>query len=337
VLSILPLLPNLKRSLSCKNLEKNKPIICLGILVADVVGRPLRAVPDPGRLVLVDEMSLHTGGCASNSATALARLGLPVEVIGKVGADSFGDFVLNALSERGIGTQGVKRDQKVGTSATMVMVSPDGERRFVHYIGANARLTLGDIDLSMVKAGSILHVAGSLVMPGIDGKPTAELLRQASQAGVTTFLDTVWDDTGRWMEILAPCLPHIDYFVPSLPEGQALTGLDAPAEIARFLIDRGVKNVGLKMGVDGCLVMTADGQTIRIPSFQVDVVDATGAGDAFAAGFIAGVWHKWPLEKTAKFSNAVGALCVTGVGAAGGLRSLSETIKFMENTPQKSS
>jgi len=314
-------------------MTRNKPIICLGILVADIVGRPLRAVPDPGRLVLVDEMSLHTGGCASNAATALARLGLPVEVIGKIGADSFGDFVLNALAERGIGTKGITRDKEVGTSATMVMVAPDGERRFVHYIGANAHLTLEDIDLSMVEAGSILHVAGSLVMPGIDGQPTAELLRHARAAGVTTFLDTVWDDTGRWMDILAPCLPQIDYFVPSLPEGQALTGLDAPTEIARALLERGVRTVGLKMGEDGCLVMSGDGQAIRLPAFQVDVVDATGAGDAFAAGFIAGVWQGWPMEKTARFANAVGALCVTGIGASGGVRSLSETLSFMENAP----
>ena len=309
---------------------KNKPIICLGILVADIVGRPLRVVPEPGRLVLVDEMSLHTGGCAINTATALARLGLPVEVIGKIGADPFGDFLLKALAERGIETRGITRDQLVGTSATMVMVAPDGERRFVHYIGANAHLKIDDIDLSMVEAGSILHIAGSLVMPGIDGQPTAELLRHARAAGVTTFLDTVWDDTGRWMDILAPCLPHVDYFVPSLPEGQALTGLEDPTEIAHALLERGVKTVGLKMGVEGCLVMSGDGQAIRLPAFQVDVVDATGAGDAFAAGFIAGVWQGWPIEETARFATAVGALCVTGLGASGGLRSLSETVSFME-------
>jgi len=312
-------------------MANNKPIICLGILVADIVGRPVRAVPDPGRLVLVDEMSLHTGGCAINTATALTKLGLPVEVIGKVGLDSFGDFVLNALAERGIGTRGITRDKEVGTSATMVMVAPDGERRFVHYIGANAHLTLEDIDLEIVKTGSILHVGGSLVLPGIDGQPTAELLRNARLAGVTTFLDTVWDDTGRWMDILAPCLPNIDYFVPSLPEGQALTGLDDPAEVASALLECGVMTVGLKMGVDGCLVMSGEDQVIRLPAFQVDVVDATGAGDAFAAGFIAGVWHGWPLEQTVRFANAVGALCVTGLGASGGVRSLSETLSFMEN------
>lgn len=317
-------------------MNKKKPIICLGILVADIVGKPLRAVPDLGRLVLVDEMSLHTGGCAINAATALARLGLPVEVIGKVGSDAFGDFVLSALTERGIGSGGIKRDMEAGTSATMVMVAPDGERRFVHYIGANAHLRLEDIDLSMVQAASILHIAGSLVMPGIDGQPTAELLHHARRAGVTTFLDTVWDDTGRWMDVLAPCLPYIDYFVPSLPEGAALTGLDDPVEIAHALLECGVKTVGLKMGVDGCLVMTGDEPAHHFPAYQVDVVDATGAGDAFAAGFIAGIWQGWPLEQTAPFANAVGALCVTGLGATGGVRSLPETLAFLEKAQPRS-
>lgn len=310
----------------------DKPIMCLGIMVADVVGRPLRALPDAGRLVLVDEMSLHTGGCAINTATALARLGVPVEVIGKVGQDPFGDFLLHELEDRGIGTRGVSRDPEVGTSATMVMVDPDGERRFVHYLGANARLTLDDVDMAMIESASILHVAGALVLPGIDGEPTADLLRRARSLGVTTFLDTVWDDTGRWMELLGPCLPHVDYFVPSLAEAQALTGLDEPGDVARALLDRGVGTVVLKMGADGCLVVTQAGEPLHVPAYEVEAVDATGAGDAHAAGFIAGVWQGWPLEQAARLANALGALCVTGVGAAGGLRSLPETLAFMEST-----
>ena len=323
-------------------MTKEKTIVCLGIMVADVVGRPLRAIPEPGRLVLVDEMSLHTGGCAINAATALARLGLPVEIIGKIGVDAFGDFLLNTLLGRGIGARGVKRDAQAGTSSTMVMVEPDGERRFVHYIGANAHLNLEDVDPSMIQGASILHVAGSLVMPGIDGKPTAELLRMARAAGVTTFLDTVWDDTGRWMKILEPCLPHVDYFVPSLPEAQALTGLREPIDAAQALLEYGVGTVGLKMGAEGCLVVSRSGDrcslpaVIHLPAFQVEVVDATGAGDAFAAGFITGVWEGWSLERTARFANAVGALCVTGLGATGGVRSLQETLQFIEDAPLRS-
>lgn len=312
------------------------PIVCLGIMVADVVGRPVRALPDAGRLVLVDEMGLHTGGCAVNTATALARLGLPVEVIGKVGVDPFGDFLLQALDKRGVVTRAVSRDADAGTSVTMVMVDPDGERRFVHYLGANAQLTLSDIDFRVVDNASILHVAGSLVLPRIDGEPTAELLERARSAGVITFLDTVWDDTGRWMDLVAPSLPYTDYFVPSLAEGQALTGLDEPETVAQALLDHGVGTVGLKMGAEGCLVTTEAGGSFRVPAFEVDVVDATGAGDAFAAGFIAGVWKGWALERTARFANAVGALCVTGLGAAGGVSSLSDTLAFVESTEVKS-
>jgi sugar/nucleoside kinase (ribokinase family) len=307
-----------------------KPIVCLGILVADVVGRPLHSVPAPGRLVLVEEMGLYTGGCAVNAASALANQGLPVEAIGKVGQDPLGDFIINAMQERGIGTRGVKRDSQAGTSATMVMVDPDGERRFVHYIGANANLTIEDIEPQLISEAAILHIGGSLVLPGIDGEPTAALLQQARAAGVITFLDTVWDDTGRWMKLLEPSLPYIDYFIPSLPEAQAIVGLDEPGDVAKALIDHGAGTVVLKMGADGCLVMSTDGVSFNLPAFDVEVVDATGAGDAFAAGFITGVWHDWPLEETAQFASAVGALCVTGVGASGGVRSLAETIQFME-------
>jgi sugar/nucleoside kinase (ribokinase family) len=303
-------------------------------MVADMVGRPVRSIPDVGRLALVDSMGLHTGGCAINAATALARLGLPVEVMGKVGADALGDFLVDALIERGIGSSGVMRDSQVGTSSTMILVDQQGERRYIHYIGANARLTSDDIDMARVESASILHVAGALVMPGIDGEPTAAILKRAKSAGVTTFMDTVWDDTGRWAR-LAPCLPHLDVFVPTIEEAQAVTGLNDPREVGRKLLDNGVGTVGLKMAAQGCLVMDRAGQEIRLPAFNVEAVDTTGAGDAFAAGFIAGVWHGWPLERTARFANAVGALCVTDVGAAGGVCSLDETLAFMESASVK--
>ena len=312
-------------------MKHNKPVVCLGIMVADVVGRPVWSLPEPGRLVLVDEMSLHTGGCAVNSASVLARLGIATEVIGKVGTDPFGDYLIRELKKRGVCTRGVGRDRGVGTSVTMVMVDPEGERSFIHYIGANARLSLDDVDLAIIEQASILHIAGALVLPGIDGQPTAELLQRAHKAGMTTFLDTVWDATGRWMKVLETCLPYLDYFTPSLPEAQAITGLRDPVEVSRRLLDQGIGVVALKMGADGCLVMTSARQSIRLPAFRVEVVDATGAGDAFTAGFITGVWHGWNLEETTRFANAVGALCVTGLGALGGIRDLEETLEFMKN------
>jgi sugar/nucleoside kinase (ribokinase family) len=306
-----------------------KPIICLGIMVADLVGGPLAEMPGRGSLALVDKMGLYPGGCAVNTAGALARMGLPVQLIGKIGRDPLGDFLLGALEATGAGVQGVRRDDRLGTSATMVLLDPDGERRFVHYIGANATLAPADVNWQIVEQGAILHVGGCLIMPGLDGEPLAGLLRDARAAGLKTSVDTAWDASGRWMELLACSLPYIDYFAPSLAEAQAITGLSEPVEVARALLDRGAGIVALKMGAEGSLVMAQDGRPIRTPAFPVDVVDTTGAGDAFAAGFIAGVYLGWSLEETTRLANAVGALCVTGSGAAGNVTTLEETVAFM--------
>lgn len=114
-----------------------------------------------------------------------------------------------------------------------------------------------------------------------------------------------------------------------------LTGKEDPEDIAQVFLDHGVKVVGLKMGERGCYIRTADVQ-LSIPRYQVQAVDALGAGDAFAAGFLTGVVKGWDLEQTGRFANAVGALCVTALGATTGVRSLEETLEFMQRTPMAS-
>jgi sugar/nucleoside kinase (ribokinase family) len=312
-------------------MAKDRPVVCLGIMVADLVARPVTSFPRP--LTLVEEMSLHTGGCAVNVAVALAKLGIPAEVMGKVGPDALGDFMIRELGRRGVGTAGVRRDGRRKTSATMVLVSPEGERGFIHYLGANAGLVPGDVDGDRIRRAWALHVAGALVLSGLDGPPLARILGDARSSGVVTFLDTVWDASGRWMELVGPLLPHADYFVPSIAEARRLTGRERPEEVARSLLDRGVGTVALKMAEEGCYVADREGREIRTPAFRVDVVDSTGAGDAFAAGFIAGIRNGWPLERTADFANAMGALCVTAMGASAGLRTFDETVAFLEGAP----
>ncbi len=309
-------------------------VLCLGIMVADVVARPLMELPQRGRLTLVDQMELHTGGCAVNAGIALAKLGVKTGVMGKVGQDGFGDFVLKELKRYGLETAGVRRASTVNTSATMVMVDPDGERRFVHYLGANAELVKEDIDLELVRQAKVLHVAGSLVMPKIDGQPTADILRQAKEMGVITAFDTVWDAKGRWMELVEPCLPHIDYFLPSLEEARMIARRESPAEIADLFLSYGVQVVALKMGEAGCYIKTSDFE-LKLPAYEVQAIDATGAGDAFVAGFLAGVVKGWDLEQTGRLANAVGALCVTAIGATTGVKSLEETLAFMEKAKPK--
>ncbi len=310
-------------------------VTCLGILVADVVGKPIDTYPERGRLNLVERMELHSGGCAANTGVSLAKIGVKTAVIGKVGNDGFGDFLVQVLQKHGIDTRGVKRDEKEATSATMVMVHSDGERSFLHYIGANAALRLEDVDKDIVRQSKVLHIAGALVMPGIDGEPTAELLHRAKEAGIITSFDTVWNASSGWMDTIRPCLPYVDYMIPSIEEAKMLTGKEHPEDIAQVFLDYGVKAVGLKMGERGCFIRTADA-SIVIPRYQVQAIDALGAGDAFAAGFLTGVVKGWDLEQTGRFANAVGALCVTALGATTGVRSLEETLEFMQRTPMAS-
>jgi sugar/nucleoside kinase (ribokinase family) len=310
-------------------------VTCLGILVADVVGKPIDTYPERGRLQLVDRMELHSGGCAANTGVSLAKIGIRTAVIGKVGNDGFGDFLVQVLQQHGIDTRGVRRDEQEATSATMVMVHSDGERSFLHYIGANAALRLEDVDIDTVRQSQVLHVAGALVMPGIDGEPTAQLLRRAKEMGVITSFDTVWNTSSGWMNTVKPCLPYVDYMIPSIEEAKMLTGKEDPEDIAQVFLAHGVKVVGLKMGERGCYIRSSEVK-LAIPRYQVQAVDALGAGDAFAAGFLTGVVKGWDLEQTGRFANAVGALCVTALGATTGVRSLQETLEFMQKTPMAS-
>ena len=306
-------------------------VMCLGILVADVVAKPVDVFPERGKLVLVERMGLHTGGCASNTAIGLARIGISAGIIGKVGNDGFGDFFLSVMEREGIDATGVARAAATNTSATMVLVHGDGERSFIHYLGANATLRAEDVDPAAFAGARLLHVAGALLMPALDGEPTMRLLLEAKARGLITSLDTAWDSTGRWMELIAPALPHLDYFVPSIEEARMLTGAQAPADVADALLAHGVGVVALKMGEHGCYVASRS-QRLRLPAFDVATVDATGAGDAFAAGFLAGVVKGWSLEQTARFANAVGALCVLDIGTTAGIKNLQETLRFMAST-----
>ena len=302
-------------------------VVCLGQFTADVVVTPVERLPEKGKAIFVDNISLHNGGCACNTAVALAKLGINTTVMGKVGCDAFGDFLIKVMNEAGLETSAMVRDDSVTTSTTTVLVSPDGERSFLHYYGGNAKMSEEDVDYEIVKTAKILHVAATFLVPGLDGEPMARVLRQARELGVTTSLDTAWDAEGRWMELVEPCLSHIDIFVPNLEEAQMLTGKNQAPEIAQMFLDYGISTVVIKLGADGCYARTANNE-FTVPAFKVEkLVDTLAAGDSFVAGFLAGIVNGWNLEKTCKFANAVGACCVSAKGTSG-IKSMQETMRL---------
>lgn len=299
-------------------------VISVGILVADVIARPVDELPRPGSIGLVEDISLRGGGCALNTASALVKLGAEAAVAGKVGADPFGDFVLSLLDERGVDRRAVIRDPAVLTSATVALVRSDGERTFLHLPAANSALLAEELSPELLFTGRALHVAGALVMEQLDGKPTARILAEARRRGLLTSLDTVWDASGRWQR-LQPCLPELDLAVPSLAEARAVSGEHEAKRVAAWFRQRGVKEVALTMGADGCYV-AGEGFDGQVPAPAVQAVDGTGAGDAFAAGFLYGKLAGFDLVRAARLANAAGALATTAVGAFEGLRGLSETL-----------
>ena len=136
-------------------------------------------------------------------------------------------------------------------------------------------------------------------MPVLTGAPMANILQKAKTLGITTSLDTVYDATGRWMETLEPCLPHVDIFMPSIIEAQNLTGLSEHTEIIQFLRDNyGINTIVIKMGEDGSYVSTPEGEHFA-PAYPVNVVDATGL-ERLRRRFSRGDPHELDLKATAE-------------------------------------
>ncbi|NLC68008.1 MAG: carbohydrate kinase family protein [Clostridiaceae bacterium] len=305
-------------------------VACVGILVADAIAKTVDKLPERGKLQLVDQLDLYTGGCAVNAGIAMARIGLNVAIIGKIGNDGFGKFMYSVLKEEKVDVSGLVIKPGSSTSASMVLVDSSGERSFLHCLGANAEFTDTDVDFKIIEKSKIVFIAGTMLMPSFDGGPCARVLKKSKELGKFTALDTAWDSRGRWMKVLEPCMKYTDLFMPSYEEAVQLSGREDPEEIADVFLSMGVKIAVIKLGKDGCFIKDSGGQKYKVPTYEdIKPVDTTGAGDSFAAGFLTGISRGWSLYECGKFANAVGTHCVMAVGASTGIKSMKEILDFM--------
>lgn len=290
-------------------------VVCGGQSVADVMVRPFEGLPIPGTSKLVEHTGLFSGGCTNNTALTLAKLGVPVEIVTAVGRDEFGDFLVRNLTRAGVGTTHVQRDPTLHTAVSIVLVNQDGERSFLHHPGANAGLRGEHFPQSLLEQARVLHIGGALLLKELDGPPMAELLSRARAAGATITLDTTFDRYGTGLRLLAPCFPLLDVFLANEREATTLSGRTTSEDCAAFFLDAGCAATVIKMGDKGCLLATGSGRK-RLPAFVMPVVDTTGAGDAFAAGFLAGLVSGRSLEDCARLGCAAGGCCVGFPGAS---------------------
>ncbi len=313
-------------------------VYCSGSIVADVQAKPLTQFLPADQVAIVDDIELILGGNGANAAACLARVGVSAAVIGRIGGDFFGQFIRHTLADAGIDTRFMYADATAKTAATVAAIDPEGRRRCAHTPGATTNFTAQDFDWAAIAQNMaqrqgdepvFLHFGSVFLMPGFDGPSTASVLQQARRLGMQTTLDVCWDASGRWAADLLPALPSCDLIFPNEAEAREISGRRQPVEMAQWFLDQGVKTAIVKLGPAGCLVKSAT-ETLRVPGFAVDVVDATGAGDAFAGGFLAGQVWQWDLEKTARFACALAAISVTGFGVTQALHSKEQVLQLME-------
>jgi sugar/nucleoside kinase (ribokinase family) len=303
-------------------------VICAGILVADIFAPPLPRLPDEGELLPVDDFLLQLGGCAANTGVDLVKLGVRTAVVGKVGDDIFAEFALRYLEDRGLDVSGVRVSSAASTSKTVILPVTGQDRRYIHTIGANADFGIDDVDLEQVDGARVLYVGGYLLLPGLEQAALAQLFQFARQRGIKTVLDVAGVRPEEGIEPLRQVLPYTDVFLPNDDEGRLITGEVDPVRQARIFVERGAGTAVVTLGGAGAVACTSE-QGLRVSAYPVAVIDPSGGGDAFDAGWIVGLLEGWSLRRTIEFASAIGASACTRSGCTAGVFTRDEAEAFL--------
>jgi len=291
----------------------------LGVIVLDALSGPLGEYPVRGGRTqsVTKNVRFLPGGGAANTAGALAKMGLAAGVFSKLGDDFAGRFLIEQIARSGVDTAGIRLSKSDTTPFTFVGIHEDGDRTFIHTPGANLTFAPEDLDLDRLFAADFLLYHDLWCKPLLDGTPGAAILAEARRRGVVTLLDECFG-LGPSREQLAPMLPHCDYFVPSLDDMRVIYPRASPHQLADTLLACGAAAVVLKMGGEGCLVARGK-ERMHVPAFTTRIVDATGAGDSWDAGFLAGLAHGEDVLTSARIGNAAASFCIQAVGGASGI------------------
>jgi sugar/nucleoside kinase (ribokinase family) len=308
----------------------SKKILVIGELNVDLIVSGLPSLPALGRELTCTGFSRALGSSSAIFSRALAGLGAQVDYMGEVGDDDNGHFMLAQLQEVGIGTQGVIIDPAVQTGVTISLTYPD-EKAQVTYLGSIADYGLADVNLGALGDYAHLHMASMYLQTGLQ-PAFPELLRRAKELKLTTSLDPGWDPYERWNGVLLEALSAVDILFVNEHEVKAIAGIASVGQASTALAKR-VNLVIAKLGADGALAADQEGVS-KSPAFPVEVVDTTGAGDSFNAGFIyKSIVDGGTKPEALRFANACGAIAATRVGGASSVPSASEVETFLTQQP----
>jgi len=287
-------------------------VAAVGVHVLDTHVIGIESIPDGSDGQLVETIRMSPAGTAGGTAVVLARLGAEVSSYGAVGTDPIADVLLALLTAEGVDVAGLVRKPDHQTSSSVIPVRPNGDRPAWHCIGANGAFTLDD--LPALDGFDLVHLGGPEFL---GGEAAGELLAKAREKGATTSLDILAPGDPDMLAWVADALPHTDYLLPNDEQVLGFTGASSLEEGARLLVERGAGCVAVTQGAKGALVVTAD-EVIEVPAFDIEVVDTTGCGDAFSAGFLRGISLGGDLAAAARLGCATAAQVAQGLGTDAG-------------------
>ena len=309
-------------------MPNRKPIVVVGSINLDLVATS-ENIPAIGETVIGTDFQIHPGGKGANQAVAIARLGYPVRMIGKLGSDAFGVQLRDHLNETGVDLAGVGTcDGSSGVA--VILVSGKGENSIVVAPGANAKLTPQDLFDNLASIREAGMVLAQLEIP----LETVECLSDiCARENVPLVLDPA-----PATKLPQKVIEQVAWFTPNETEAafygtekdnQRVSGL--PADVAEMLLGKGCRGVVLKMGSSGSYLATRAGLRESVPAFVVNAVDTTAAGDAFNGAFAVGLMLGKSPRESAVFAAAVAAVSVTRIGAQPSMPTMAEVESFISS------
>ena len=309
--------------------KKKKKVLVIGELNVDIIGVGLQTFPVLGREITAQEMALTLGSSSAILACGLAKLGVPVTFISKVGKDEFGKFCLEELEAKKVKTNQIIRDAKLRTGLK-VSLNFRNDKAQITYPGAIPHLYYKEIPSRIFREHDHLHISSYFLQEGL--LPSfPQMFQDAKQVGITTSLDPNCDNKNQWNSGIWKCLEYLDVLL--LNEMEAINIAKAKSlNRALEIFSQKVPTVVIKLGPKGA-VAKSHGQTIQLPAFKVKTVDTTGAGDSFDAGFLFGNLNGFDLRKSLTIANVCGAASTMGMGGAASQYDWEETQKFLRRQP----
>lgn len=313
--------------------KKRTGIAVAGSVIVDKINE-ISAYPNAGELTQIRSIQNAVGGCVPNVALDLKKIApqLPISAIGKIGSDAEGKFVTDILKAGGVSTIGLAVKPVEKTTFTEVMSIPGGQRTFFVYPGAGADFGIADMDFDAIDA-KILHLGYFLLLQKVDDGDGLKILQKAKEVGLETSIDLVSENSDRY-GIVLPCLPYTDYLIVNELEAGKLADIEPKPEnlqkIAEKLKELGVRKKVIIHMPERSVCLSDEGYSCLGSYILPDgyIQGTTGAGDAFCAGALIGIYNGWADMQIMELASACAVMTLGSTDATSGMKTEDEIIEF---------